>query len=107
MTLNPFTVLQVDPGPYVDTCLYVYCSLGANEKEAAVCDTLASYVRECAQQHVILSWRGPGLCGMSLISLADVVTNAHLIQQISISRRNRVSDLLTVQSWFYLQIMSF
>ncbi|GAA6107134.1 SCO-spondin isoform X2 [Tachysurus ichikawai] len=53
---------RVDPGPYVDTCLYVYCSLGTNEREAAVCDTLASYARECAQQHVILSWRGPGLC---------------------------------------------
>ncbi|TSK16074.1 SCO-spondin [Bagarius yarrelli] len=53
---------RVDPGPYVDTCLYVYCSLGANERDAAVCDTLASYARECAQQHVILSWRGPGLC---------------------------------------------
>ncbi|XP_027005082.2 SCO-spondin isoform X2 [Tachysurus fulvidraco] len=53
---------RVDPGPYVDTCLYVYCSLRTNEREAAVCDTLASYARECAQQHVILSWRGPGLC---------------------------------------------
>ncbi|XP_053349644.1 SCO-spondin [Clarias gariepinus] len=53
---------RVDPGPYIDTCLYVYCSLGVNEREAAVCDTLASYARECAQQHIILSWRGPGLC---------------------------------------------
>lgn len=88
MTLNPFPVFQVDPGPYVDTCLYVYCSLGANEREAAVCDTLASYARECAQQHVILSWRGPGLCGTSLISFTEVVTSAHLI---SISRRNRVN----------------
>lgn len=64
-----YFVLQVDPGPYVDTCLYVYCSLGANEREAAVCDTLASYVRECAQQHVILSWRGPGLCGRLLLAV--------------------------------------
>lgn len=68
-------MLQVDPGPYVDTCLYVYCSLGTNEREAAVCDTLASYARECAQQHVILSWRGPGLCGMTLISFTENPTN--------------------------------
>ncbi|XP_037393266.1 SCO-spondin [Pygocentrus nattereri] len=53
---------RVDPGPYVDTCLYVYCSLGDSEREAAVCDTLASYARECAQQHVIFSWRRPDLC---------------------------------------------
>ncbi|KAI5606502.1 SCO-spondin, partial [Silurus asotus] len=61
---NPFAHChhRVDPGPYVDTCLYVYCSLRANERKAAVCDTFASYARECAQQHVILSWRGPGLC---------------------------------------------
>uniref|UniRef100_A0A8B9LLU8 SCO-spondin n=1 Tax=Astyanax mexicanus TaxID=7994 RepID=A0A8B9LLU8_ASTMX len=53
---------QVDPGPYVDTCLYVYCSLGEKERVGAVCDTLASYARECAQQHIILSWRRPDLC---------------------------------------------
>ncbi|KAL7874680.1 hypothetical protein SRHO_G00056500 [Serrasalmus rhombeus] len=53
---------RVDPGPYVDTCLYVYCSLGDSEREGAVCDTLASYARECAQQHVIFSWRRPDLC---------------------------------------------
>uniref|UniRef100_A0A4W4HMF9 SCO-spondin n=1 Tax=Electrophorus electricus TaxID=8005 RepID=A0A4W4HMF9_ELEEL len=52
----------VDPGPYLEACLYVYCSMDASEREGAVCDTLASYARECAQQHVILSWRGPGLC---------------------------------------------
>uniref|UniRef100_A0AAR2LHG3 SCO-spondin n=1 Tax=Pygocentrus nattereri TaxID=42514 RepID=A0AAR2LHG3_PYGNA len=58
----PLCCVQVDPGPYVDTCLYVYCSLGDSEREAAVCDTLASYARECAQQHVIFSWRRPDLC---------------------------------------------
>ncbi|KAI4898140.1 hypothetical protein NFI96_015403, partial [Prochilodus magdalenae] len=53
---------RVDPGPYVDTCLYVYCSLRDGEREGAVCDTLANYARECAQQHVIFSWRRPDLC---------------------------------------------
>lgn len=91
----------MDPGPYVDTCLYVYCSLGANEREAAVCDTLASYARECAQQHVILTWRGPGLCGMSLISFPEVIPNAHLNQQTGISQRNRNNYLSIVQSEMY------
>ncbi|XP_073720146.1 SCO-spondin isoform X2 [Misgurnus anguillicaudatus] len=53
---------RVDPGPYIDTCLYLYCSLGASERNAAVCDTLAGYVRECAQQHIVISWRGAGFC---------------------------------------------
>ncbi|KAI7792293.1 SCO-spondin [Triplophysa rosa] len=61
---SPFTHChqQVDPGPYIDTCLYLYCSLSASERDAAVCDTLAGYVRECAQQHVIISWRKSGFC---------------------------------------------
>ncbi|RXN17958.1 SCO-spondin [Labeo rohita] len=53
---------QVDPGPYIDTCLYLYCSLDVKERDTAVCDTLASYVRECAQQHVIIRWRSTGFC---------------------------------------------
>ncbi|KAM6977691.1 SCO-spondin [Aplochiton taeniatus] len=62
---SPFTQChhRVEPTAYIDTCLYLYCSLGDRERDAAVCDTLASYARECAQQHVILSWRGPTLCG--------------------------------------------
>ncbi|XP_016091061.1 LOW QUALITY PROTEIN: SCO-spondin [Sinocyclocheilus grahami] len=53
---------QVDPGPYIDTCLYLYCSVDVKDRDTAVCDTLASYVRECAQQHVIIRWRSAGFC---------------------------------------------
>ncbi|CAK6975811.1 SCO-spondin isoform X5 [Scomber scombrus] len=53
---------RVDPAAYVDTCLYLYCSLPPRERDAAVCDTLASYARECAQQHVIITWRTATLC---------------------------------------------
>ncbi|KAJ8010539.1 hypothetical protein DPEC_G00076130 [Dallia pectoralis] len=53
---------RVDPAAYVDSCLYLYCSLGPRDREAATCDTLASYARECAQQHVVISWRSPGMC---------------------------------------------
>uniref|UniRef100_A0A3Q3AAE4 SCO-spondin n=1 Tax=Kryptolebias marmoratus TaxID=37003 RepID=A0A3Q3AAE4_KRYMA len=55
--------VQVNPEAYIDTCLYLYCSLLPNEREGAVCDTLASYARECAQQHIILTWRTATLCG--------------------------------------------
>ncbi|XP_071400243.1 SCO-spondin-like, partial [Centroberyx affinis] len=62
---SPFTHchLRVDPAAYIDTCLYLYCSLGSKEREGAVCDTLASYTRECAQQHIIIIWRTATLCG--------------------------------------------
>uniref|UniRef100_A0AAY5K320 SCO-spondin n=1 Tax=Esox lucius TaxID=8010 RepID=A0AAY5K320_ESOLU len=50
------------PVAYVDSCLYLHCSLGTREREAATCDTLASYARECAQQHVVISWRSSGVC---------------------------------------------
>ncbi|TWW70528.1 SCO-spondin Precursor [Takifugu flavidus] len=62
---TPFTHchLRVDPAVYVDTCLYLYCSLPGHQRAPAVCDTLASYARECAQQHVIVSWRTASLCG--------------------------------------------
>jgi len=56
-------VVQVDPAPYLDTCLYLYCSLPPADRASAVCDTLAGYARECAQQHVGLVWRTAGLCG--------------------------------------------
>ncbi|AWP20966.1 putative SCO-spondin-like [Scophthalmus maximus] len=62
---NPFTHChpRLDPAAYVDTCLYLYCSLPPKERDGAVCDTLASYARECAQQHVIIVWRTATLCG--------------------------------------------
>lgn len=59
-------VFQLDPAAYVDTCLYLYCSLPPKERDSAVCDTLASYARECAQQHVIIMWRTATLCGNEL-----------------------------------------
>ncbi|XP_061570036.1 SCO-spondin [Cololabis saira] len=62
---NPFTHchLRVDPAAYMDTCLYLYCSLAPADRQGAVCDTLASYARECAQQNVIVVWRTDKLCG--------------------------------------------
>lgn len=60
-------LFQLDPKAYVDTCLYLYCSLPPKERNVAVCDTLASYARECAQQHVIITWRTAGLCGAATI----------------------------------------
>ena len=56
-------VFQLDPAAYMDTCLYLFCSLPPKDRDGAVCDTLASYARECAQQHVIIMWRTDTLCG--------------------------------------------
>ena len=56
-------VSQVDPAVYLDTCLYLYCSVAPRGRPAAVCDTLASYARECAQQHLVTLWRTAALCG--------------------------------------------
>uniref|UniRef100_A0AAV2L5H3 SCO-spondin n=1 Tax=Knipowitschia caucasica TaxID=637954 RepID=A0AAV2L5H3_KNICA len=53
---------RVEPAAYIDTCLYLFCSLTAQHRDAAVCDTVASYTRECAQKHVLLSWRTAAFC---------------------------------------------
>uniref|UniRef100_G3N7U1 SCO-spondin n=1 Tax=Gasterosteus aculeatus aculeatus TaxID=481459 RepID=G3N7U1_GASAC len=60
---DPFTHCHQRPAAYMDTCLYLYCSLPPKDRDSAVCDTLASYARECAQLHVIIVWRTNTLCG--------------------------------------------
>nr|XP_040023734.1 SCO-spondin [Gasterosteus aculeatus aculeatus] len=62
---DPFTHChqRLEPAAYMDTCLYLYCSLPPKDRDSAVCDTLASYARECAQLHVIIVWRTNTLCG--------------------------------------------
>ncbi|XP_060104212.1 SCO-spondin-like [Heteronotia binoei] len=53
---------EVDPSGFYDTCMYLQCS-GAGMD--AFCQTFASYARECAQQHIFLSWRRPAFCEKS------------------------------------------
>ncbi|XP_066483571.1 SCO-spondin-like [Tiliqua scincoides] len=53
---------EVDPRSFHDTCTYLHCS-GAGAE--AICETFASYARECAQQSVFVSWRQPGFCEKS------------------------------------------
>ncbi|XP_029005418.1 SCO-spondin [Betta splendens] len=61
---KPFTQChaRLDPAAYVDSCLYLHCSLSPRDRAAAVCDTLAGFARECAQQHVVLTWRTDAFC---------------------------------------------
>ncbi|CAI5789335.1 SCO-spondin [Podarcis lilfordi] len=54
--------LEVDPRGFYDTCMYLHCS-GAGL--GAVCETFASYARECAQRSVFVSWRRAGFCEKS------------------------------------------
>ncbi|XP_028290490.1 SCO-spondin [Gouania willdenowi] len=61
---TPFTQChsRVDPGVYMDTCLYLYCSLSSQHRTNAVCDTLSTYARECSQHQVIIRWRTDSMC---------------------------------------------
>ncbi|XP_029943604.1 SCO-spondin, partial [Salarias fasciatus] len=61
---SPFTHChqRLDPAVYTEACLYLYCSVPPAARRAAVCDTLASYARDCAQQQVVLAWRTDALC---------------------------------------------
>lgn len=51
---------QVDPHSFHDTCMDLHCSGAGTD---AICETFASYARECAQQSVAVNWRQPGFCG--------------------------------------------
>ncbi|XP_068790174.1 SCO-spondin-like [Struthio camelus] len=55
---------EVDPGGFYDACMDVYCrEAGAGPSPpAAVCDTFASYVRDCAERQIYIEWRRPGFC---------------------------------------------
>uniref|UniRef100_A0ABM5GM22 SCO-spondin n=1 Tax=Pogona vitticeps TaxID=103695 RepID=A0ABM5GM22_9SAUR len=53
---------EVDPGGFYEACVDVHCS-GAGT--SAICETFASYARECAQQSIWISWRRPGFCEKS------------------------------------------
>ncbi|XP_069502497.1 SCO-spondin-like [Ambystoma mexicanum] len=55
---------KVDPAGFYDTCMYSYCQAAGADggRPAAVCDSFASYARECAQQRIFIDWRKPGFC---------------------------------------------
>ncbi|XP_060137056.1 SCO-spondin-like [Zootoca vivipara] len=53
---------EVDPRGFYDTCMYLHCG-GAGL--GAICETFASYARECAQRSVFVSWRRAGFCEKS------------------------------------------
>ncbi|XP_064364124.1 SCO-spondin-like [Dromaius novaehollandiae] len=55
---------EVDPGGFYAACLDTFCrEAGAGPSPpAAVCDTFASYVRDCAQRQTYIDWRRPGFC---------------------------------------------
>lgn len=83
----------------MDTCLYLYCSLPPKDRDSAVCDTLASYARECAQLHVIIVWRTNTLCGKPTV---EPITQTHAKPGRSLT------PYLTVRSFFslYSQVAS-
>ncbi|XP_072186520.1 SCO-spondin [Excalfactoria chinensis] len=54
----------VDPRGFYEACLELHCREGSTgpSPPPAVCDTLAAYVRDCAQRKAYIEWRRPGLC---------------------------------------------
>ncbi|CAM9200588.1 unnamed protein product [Bubo scandiacus] len=55
---------EVDPGGFYAACLEVWCREGdaGPVPPAAVCDTFATYTRECARHQTYIDWRRPGFC---------------------------------------------
>ncbi|CAH1238844.1 OTOGL [Branchiostoma lanceolatum] len=53
----------VEPDEYYDSCLYGYCLWqDPDSRELSMCTSLTAYSRECAQEHIIISWRGEDFC---------------------------------------------
>ncbi|OXB70710.1 UNVERIFIED_CONTAM: hypothetical protein H355_006103 [Colinus virginianus] len=54
----------VDPRGFYEACLELHCRDGGTgpSPPPSVCDTLAAYVRDCAQRRAYIEWRRPGLC---------------------------------------------
>ncbi|XP_062907004.1 SCO-spondin [Mobula hypostoma] len=62
----PFTEChaQVNPDNYLETCFFPFCAGAATQEgiRHAVCQTFASYSRECGQHQIYLQWRSPEFC---------------------------------------------
>lgn len=96
----------MNPEAYIDTCLYLYCSLLPKDRDDAVCDTLASYVRECAQQRIIITWRTVTLCGKkhhTLIYDLHMTNNLVLINLFSIIYQHKVRATIVFFRQFEFQ----
>lgn len=56
------SLLQVNPEPYIDICLYDTCACESVGDCACFCDAVAAYAHACAQKGVAVHWRSPTLC---------------------------------------------
>ncbi|XP_072010680.1 SCO-spondin-like isoform X3 [Engystomops pustulosus] len=56
---------KVDPSGFYDTCMYTYCQDNGpgQDRTASVCQTFASYARECSQKKITITWRKTSFCG--------------------------------------------
>lgn len=50
----------IDPGNYVALCQKELCKPG--NRQQVVCNLMAAYAHECAQQGICLNWRRPDVC---------------------------------------------
>ncbi|XP_072324712.1 LOW QUALITY PROTEIN: SCO-spondin [Scyliorhinus torazame] len=59
---------EINPDSYVEACLFSFCAQSGSEEAKrirTVCETFASYSRECGQQHIFINWRSQEFCGRS------------------------------------------
>ena len=57
---NVFNVCNnaVDPEPYIDNCVFDYCSCNKTEREDCYCNSLATYAAVCAANRIVIpNWR--------------------------------------------------
>ena len=54
---------EVDPVPYINNCVFDYCSCNETEREDCYCNSLATYAAVCAAKRIVIpNWREVFCC---------------------------------------------
>ncbi|XP_051890123.1 von Willebrand factor [Pristis pectinata] len=61
----------IDPQPFWEICVYDACSCDSTGQCLCLCNAIAAYAHECAQQGILVPWRTDKLCPMSCEELND------------------------------------
>ncbi|XP_062928544.1 von Willebrand factor [Mobula hypostoma] len=55
----------IDPQPFWEICVFDACSCDSTGECLCLCNAIAAYAHECAQQGILVQWRADNLCSMS------------------------------------------
>jgi len=48
----------VHPAPYINDCIFDYCTCTSSQREECYCDSLENYAKQCAEKGIVLNkWR--------------------------------------------------